>query len=191
MRSTAKMRRAPRGCRIVLVLTKGKLIVLNGASSAGKSTLCRAAREALDTPFLWFPLDIFLDGDLLPRRLDGAFAWSAQRERVFAGHLACLRALAEAGNNVLTDIVFESGEQFAEWRRTLVGLDVFLVGVHLPLHELERRERERGDRRLGDAKRDLDFVHSFCAYDLEVDSSLSPEDNACRIAAAWRSRPRL
>ena len=170
--------------------TDGSLIVLNGASSAGKSTLCRAAREALDVPFLWFPLDLFLDGDLLPRRRDGAFAWSVQREKVFAGHLACLRALAEAGNHVLTDVVFESGEQFDAWRRTLAGLDVFLVGVHLPLDELERRERERGNRRLGDARRDLGFVHSFCAYDLEVDSSLLPEENARRIAAAWRSRPR-
>jgi chloramphenicol 3-O phosphotransferase len=66
---------------------------------------------------------------------------------------------------------------------------VFLVGVHCPLEELERRERARGDRGVGDARRDLETVHTFCAYDLEVDSTAPPEQNAARILAAWeRSR---
>lgn len=162
-----------------------RVIVLNGASSAGKSTLCRALREALDTPFLWFPLDLFLDGDLLPRRRDGSFAWAAQRENVLQGHLACLRGLAEAGNDVLTDVVFESQAQHNAWRAALADLSPFVVGVHCPLKELERRERARGDRRKGDARRDFEIVHSFGPYDLEIDSTLPPEENATRIAASW------
>jgi chloramphenicol 3-O phosphotransferase len=32
------------------------------------------------------------------------------------------------------------------------GLDVIFIGVHCPLEELERREKERKDRRKGEAR---------------------------------------
>jgi chloramphenicol 3-O-phosphotransferase len=35
--------------------------------------------------------------------------------------------------------------------RAAGALDVFFVGVHCPLRELKRRERQRGDRRPGEA----------------------------------------
>ncbi|WP_342438860.1 hypothetical protein NSS79_07535 [Paenibacillus sp. FSL L8-0436] len=44
------------------------------------------------------------------------------------------------------------------------------VGVFCPLDELERREKERGDRRIGQAKEQLEFVHMEEAYDLKVDT---------------------
>lgn len=165
----------------------GRLIVLNGASSAGKSTLCRALLEVLPEPFLWFPLDLFLDGDLRPKRRDGRFAWTQRRAPIFAGHLACLRALAEAGNNVLTDVVLESQAQADAWQAMLEGLDVFWVGVHCSLEELERRELARGNRSTGDARRDLETVHSFRAYDLEIDSTQPTSQNVESIARGWQA----
>lgn len=44
------------------------------------------------------------------------------------------------------------------------------VGVFCPLDELERREKERGDRRIGQAKEQLEFVHKEEVYDLKVDT---------------------
>ncbi|GGR32123.1 hypothetical protein GCM10008957_48430 [Deinococcus ruber] len=55
----------------------GRIILLNGASSAGKSTLCRAIQAQIDEPFLQYSLDFFMFGhEVLPRRQheDGAFA---------------------------------------------------------------------------------------------------------------------
>jgi chloramphenicol 3-O phosphotransferase len=171
--------------------TPGKVIVLNGASSAGKSTLGRALQARLDAPFLGFSLDflMFRDGVLPPRRdPDGPFSWREMRPAVFEGYFACLEALAGAGNNVLTDIVLESREQFERLSRALARFDAFVVGVHCPLPELERRERERGDRGAGDARRDARVVHTFTAYDAEVDGTEPPERNAERLAEAWRER---
>lgn len=50
--------------------------------------------------------------------------------------------------------------------------DVFFVGVHCALEELDRRERERGDRFIGEGRSHLDDgVHAWDPYDFEIDTS--------------------
>jgi len=172
-------------------LAPGSVILLNGPSSAGKSTLARALQGRLDVPFLRFSLDFLLfGGEVLPERRDheGPFAWSSMRPRLFDGYYRCLFALARAGNNLVVDLIIETTKQKRRLIEELGRLDVFYVGLHCPLPELERRERARGDRHMGDARRDLEFVHVFGPYDFEVNSSLSPECNAERIIAAWHTR---
>jgi chloramphenicol 3-O phosphotransferase len=170
----------------------GKVILLNGASSAGKSTLCKAIQRRAVEPFLRFSPDIILfGGEVLPQHLelDGPRSWVSMRSRVLDGYYRCLPALASAGNNLVTDIVLENGDQFRRLVALLSGYDVFFVGVHCPLPELERREVARGDRGRGDARRDFATVHTFSAYDLEIDSTLHPEANAEVILARWAERP--
>lgn len=169
----------------------GKIILLNGASSAGKSTLCGALQAELTVPFLQFSLDFFMfNSKVLPKRRDqtGPFSWPLIRPKLFEGFFNCLAGLANAGNNVLTDYIIESQEQLQQLTQKLGRLDVFLVGVHCPLPELERREKLRGDRGIGDAKRDLETVHTFTKYDFEVDSTIPPDQNAKAIAVAWEQR---
>ena len=72
--------------------------------------------------------------------------------------------------------------------RLLAGLDVFFVGVHCPLPELERRERARGNRRSGEAAADYRSVHRFAAYDLEIDAMRPCRENAAMLVAAWQNR---
>jgi hypothetical protein len=72
----------------------------------------------------------------------------------------------------------------------LAPLDVFFVGVHCPLPELERRERQRGDRRPGEARRDFHVVHRFTEYDLTIDATQPNEDNVVRLITAWQTRRR-
>ena len=68
--------------------------------------------------------------------------------------------------------------------------DVFFVGVHCPLPELERRERQRGDRRPGEAHRDFHTVHRFTEYELAIDATQPNENNVARLSAAWQARSR-
>ena len=169
----------------------GKIILSNGPSSAGKSTLCQAIQAQVDEPFLQFSLDFFFfNSPVLPKQQleNGAYSWAEMRPRVFEGFFNCLPALALAGNNLLLDHIIETQSQWDALRQRLEGLDVFLVGVHCPLLELERREQLRGNRYIGDVRRDLETVHSFTKYDFEIDSSEAAEDNATRIIAAWKSR---
>ncbi len=169
----------------------GQIILLNGASSAGKSTLCRAIQAQASVPLLQFSLDFFMFGhSVLPTRRDqsGPFSWTALRPALFEGYFGCLAALAQTGNNLVIDFIIETPAQLATLKRVLAPFDVFLVGVHCPLPELERREQARGDRHVGDARRDLLTVHSFIGYDVEVDSVQPAEANARLILQAWERR---
>lgn len=61
---------------------------------------------------------------------------------------------------------------------------VFWVGVQAPQEELQRREIARGDRGIGEALYHL-RTHDFVSYDLNVDSTKAPEENALTIVGAW------
>jgi chloramphenicol 3-O phosphotransferase len=171
------------------------VIFLNGASSSGKSTLAKALQLALEEPFLHFCSDHLVASGMLPdgRAATGPFAWWEKvRPRFFAGFHRCLPALAAAGNDLIVDHVIE----FAGWRRDLArllaGLDVFLVGVHCDLAEIDRRERIRGDRRLGEGRThvEIDLIHTFGPYDVDVDTTGGVDGALVEaVLAAWRARP--
>ena len=170
----------------------GKIILLNGASSSGKSTLAAALQNALDEPFWHYSIDHLLAAKVLPKdRIDsGHFLWKDIRPSFFAGFHASVPALAAAGNNLVVEHIVETEEWMNRLVKLLHGSDVFFVGIHCPLEELERRERARGDRRIGEAKADFETTHHFCAYDMEVWSTLPADENARNVIAAWKNRPR-
>jgi chloramphenicol 3-O phosphotransferase len=170
----------------------GKIIFVNGASSSGKSTLCRALQARLEAPFWHYSIDHFRGTGVLPReRIDsGEFPWSDLRAAFFDGFHRCLPALADAGNNLIVEHIVETEEWMSRLVTLLRHIDVFFVGLHCPLPELERRERLRGDRREGEARQDYAVVHGFGIYDIEIQSSERPEDTVNEVLLAWRSRTR-
>jgi chloramphenicol 3-O phosphotransferase len=173
------------------VAVSGKIIVVNGASSSGKSTLCRALQASLDQPFWHFSIDHLMhDAGILPtqRIRDGEFAWADMRPAFFDGYHNCLPALASAGNNLLAEHIVETAAWMSRLLLLLETFDVFFIGVHCPLAELEARELRRGDRRLGEARQDFATVHTYGSYDLEIDSTRRLEDNVDVVLRAWRSR---
>jgi chloramphenicol 3-O phosphotransferase len=170
-----------------------RIILLNGASSAGKTTLAKEIQRQLDEPFLHVCSDQLVD--MLPARRDetSPFAWwTNMRPRFFAGFHRCIAALADAGNDLVVDHIVE----LPAWRTELDELlaprhDVFFVGVHCDLDELDRRELARGDRRPGEGRTHVedDEIHAFMDYDHEVDTTSSdPTTLAAEILASWRSR---
>ncbi|GAB2676713.1 chloramphenicol phosphotransferase CPT family protein [Thalassiella azotivora] len=185
---------------------RGRVVVLNGTSSAGKSTLLRAVQDAEDAPWLDLGLDRFLG--TLPRRYLGPRWPEVQRYRhgpdgaisavepgpagdllTRAMHRA-VAAAARSGADVVVDHVLLS----PAWARDLVaaldGLPVLWVRVGCPPDVLVRREAERGERTLGQAAAQLPVVHAALAaadrdYDLEVDTSTtSPQEGAAAVLAA-------
>ncbi len=170
----------------------GKIILVNGASSSGKTTLCKALQDALEEPFWHYSIDHFRSAGVLPdaRMRSGEFAWQELREPFFEGFHRCLPALAEAGNNLIVEHIVES----QAWMDRLVGLldgfDVFYVGLHAPLEVLEERELARGDRRIGEAREDLGHIHAYGIYDLELDSTVPVDQNVALLLKAWQARSR-
>lgn len=172
----------------------GRIIILNGASSAGKSTLAEALQRVLDEPFLHVSSDHLVAAGMLPERRDngGPFDWWHQvRPRFFAGFHRCLPALAEAGNDLIVEHIIEFRSWRTELAALLAGLDVFLVGVHCAPDELDRREHARGDRRIGEGRThaEVDGIHTFGPYDFEVDTTTGVSAELVdAILTAWRRR---
>lgn len=164
----------------------GRIILLNGTSSAGKSTLAGALRAALPEPFCYYASDQLADAGFRTIKRDARRA-GHERARFFDGFHRSIRAFAEAGNDMIVEHIVEEASWAEALRELLAPLDVFWIGVHAPLAELERREQARGDRSIGEAKFHLK-THDYCRYDLEVDTSEAEELVVARIIEAWRKR---
>ncbi len=180
----------------------GRLVLLHGTSSSGKTTVAREIRRLADDPWVHLGIDAFwsaIDERWLehgPRAAEG-FAWAEDAsivpgpvgQRLAAGMRASLAALARAGNDVLVDDVFVDPAWLDGWRRELDGLDWLLVGVLAPVEALEAREAARGNRIAGEARAQAGVVHQGVEYDLTVDTSTqSPEECARAVLAAVAAR---
>lgn len=170
----------------------GKVILLNGASSSGKTSIATALQGAIDEPFLRYGFDHLRDSGALPleRFRRGDFAWAPLREPFFDGLHRSIRVFVDAGSNLIVDHIVETPAWMARLVELLAGVDVFFVGIHCSPEELDRREIARGDRRPGEARRDHAVVHTHALYDLELDSMRPPPENAALLMAAWRGRSR-
>jgi chloramphenicol 3-O phosphotransferase len=185
-----------------------RIILVNGSSSAGKTTLCRALQQKILTPYLCIGFDDFIFASA-PRYYRGADtgtqahtdAFTAQGvemvrtsapdgppsvtavfgpvfQRVIDTMAPAVRALVDGGNNVIFDHVLHDHRMHESCRRAFNGLDVFSVGVLCPIEVLETRERARGDRIIGRARGLMDVVHGFMNYDVTVDTGAADVD-AC------------
>jgi chloramphenicol 3-O phosphotransferase len=164
----------------------GRIILLNGVGSAGKSSIAKALQTITAEPFLHVVTDAFLE--MLPEALwghpDGIVFEAVQErnkpsviiktgpaaERLLQGMRQSVAAMARLGNNLIVDDVLLDGDN-AAYQAALAGLEVMRVGVFAPLDVLEAREAARGDRMIGLARWQYDRVHKGMAYDLEIDSS--------------------
>lgn len=177
------------------------IIFLNGCTSAGKTSIARALQAALPRPFLRLGIDNAF-AMLPPSRHnhpDGFFFDTDERGEIRLNHgafgLATLKvhawaaaAFAKAGLDLILDEVVLDATLRAEWRAALGSLDVFRVGVRCALPELERRERQRGDRLIGLARGQVDLVHVGMHYDVDIDTTATPPaESAAAIAAAWQA----
>jgi len=163
-----------------------QVIVLNGVSSAGKTSLARALQRRLPDPWLTFGVDSLIAA--MPPQLDGSPdglmiyadgrvtvgpAWEALEDDWRRG----LGAMARAGVRLVIDEVMFGGAQAqARWNKALAGLSVLWVAVNCDPAEMARREAARGDRVAGMSALQIGIVHPGVVYDLEIDTSaLSPE----------------
>ncbi|MDQ0473516.1 phosphotransferase-like protein [Labrys wisconsinensis] len=170
-------------------MPNGRIILLNGTSSSGKSTLAKALRAALVEPFCYYASDQLADGGfraIKQKVLDACL--SDERARFFDGFHRSIVSFAEAGNDILVEHIVEEASWAQQLQALFAPLDTFWVGVHAPLAEMERRERERGDRTIGEALYHLK-THDYCRYDIEVDTTKPSDSVVSSIIEAWRARP--
>jgi chloramphenicol 3-O phosphotransferase len=162
---------------------QGLVILLNGTSSAGKTSIARALQSAHTEPLVYLGWDAFA-ASIPPQFVgeDNPIITPEQADRLIAGYHRSVAAYAEPGNHVVLDALLLKPSWVADLRELLKGQRVCFVGVRCPLDEVERREATRGDRKAGTARAQFEAVHSNGRYDIEVNTAeLSPEAAARRI----------
>jgi len=149
----------------------GQIVVLNGASSAGKSCLAQALQATLPGAYLHVQLDAFRAME--PPEYFSGLQPGVRTIRVAALCRAMNAAIAEYarhGQNVLLDHVLPP-EGWQYLAQDLAGYRLLTVGVRCSPEVLEARERSRGDRRPGLALSQAHRVHADRDYDFEVDTT--------------------
>ena len=155
-------------------MEKGKIIFLNGVSSAGKTTLAKILQEKLPDLFLAFGADTFV--------------YMAPTKYINHKHPDCgtviskavsimphtVKLFSDMGFNLIIDHVLgkpsAANNGAYEFVEPLHDYPVLFVHVTCPVEELRRREEERGDRKIGQAENQLSTLYPQDTYDLTVDT---------------------
>lgn len=154
---------------------KPALIILNGASCAGKSSLAKSLQEEFGTerPFMHLQMDAFWD--MVPSSMSvGNFP---NMKHVIVDST---EALLRRGHNVIMDIVCPSGF-LREICARLSEFDPYLVGVKASDEVLSAREQARPDRTPGQAIRQAQTIHGDTDYDSEVYTTTLTSDEAAHF----------
>jgi chloramphenicol 3-O phosphotransferase len=173
----------------------GKIIFLNGTSSAGKTTLAHALQAALPEFYQHMALDQFRDG--MPDKYRGlnspdgttgaeglnvvpvvndphchtAVQFGATGKQMLSGMRRGIAAMARAGINVIIDDIILEAEFLEDYLQTFSGLYVLFVGVKCPQQVIQGRESARPGRFPGTAIGHLNVCHAHGIYDVEVDTA--------------------
>ncbi len=165
------------------------VILLNGTSSAGKTSLARALQQRAGIPLYHASLDTFTDMFLWEAITDPAERQRCHGIGVDNFHRA-LAQFATGSYGLVVDHLILWPEWDRATRAALASRRVHFIGVHCPLTVLLARERARPERRPGLAEGQLVHVHRNQVYDFEVDTSLaSPEECADQVLAFIAGRP--
>ena len=167
------------------------IVVLNGPSSAGKTTLARAIQAAAPSLFLNFSIDAILYSlpeSALARINAGGDVSDLRLRDLHDAYFACVKQLATLGHDIVVDNAIVAERQAQHLRDAVQGHKVLTVLVTCAPDVLADRERARGDRRLGMAVAQLAQIEKWLQHDLRVDTSAeSPEAAARRIISSLPS----
>jgi chloramphenicol 3-O phosphotransferase len=155
-----------------------RIVLLNGTSSAGKTTIARNLQRTLEPRWLDLEFDLFVGllTDEAPG--SGSLPGSDLGHWLADGWYRVVGGLAEAGFNVLVEDVILEPYWLDAAIRHLSPFDVTFVAVRCPLEVAVQRETDRGDRDIGLVTRQFDSVHAGRSYDCEVDTS-TMDTQAC------------
>jgi chloramphenicol 3-O phosphotransferase len=179
------------------------IIILNGCSSSGKTSLVKVIQDLSDEFWLTFGIDDVLDA--MPDKYWGEgeksaegfqFVSSADKEgfpitevkvgpigeKVAALAPKIVKQLADSGFNVIVDEVIWERKDLEDYALSLKKHQVCFVNVYCELSVMEEREKKRGDRQLGMSRwqftkmKDLDWN-----YDMKVDTTATLPDKNAKI----------
>ena len=188
------------------------VIVLNGGSSSGKTSIARCLQRLLGPTWLTLGVDDLIralpggnevDDPIRAQRgggepvgtegsieigPDGSVTVGDDFRRAEASWYAGVAAIGRCGTGLIVDEVFMGGRSSQErLASALAGLPVVWVGVRCDPEVAAAREHGRPDRVDGMARLQATRVHEGVIYDLAVDTSAASAADCARTIASHLS----
>jgi len=179
----------------------GSVIILNGPSAVGKSSIMKAFQAKQQSPWLGIGIDNFFVGLIPPKFyledkpehhviMHGVATEDAhgklftlhvgpEGNKIIKGMHQAIAAYARAGNNVIVDYIMYEPAWLADLQKALKGINVITVGVTASLTTIEQREKTRATSPQGHARSLYENVHHGWNYDLKIDTdNITPDQIA-------------
>ena len=167
-------------------MADNKMLLLNGPSSAGKSTIADELRGKLRRSGI-DPAVISID-DYMKIGTDEEI-WEDDVFEVVPDMCRDIVAALAQGRWVIVDHVITSARIYAATLEAAAGHGLRTVLVTCSLETLRRREAERGNRFAGTAEASSQYLYPREGYDLRIDSeAMEPAAAAEAIMQMLRER---
>lgn len=189
-----------------------KLILLNGTTASGKTSISMLLPGILGEPYLTLSIDQFLS--IIPEQIWQEWLWrptDSNTSGLVKGTAASPRvnqAVNQVVNEVIADmhhtivdltnaghaVIVEHMLLDPQWVHSLAAslgqAPALLVGVRCPVAVAEQRAAQWGEAYAQQVQAQFERVHAHGIYDLEVDTSLlSPDACAMQIQRRLTAEP--
>lgn len=177
----------------------GTLIILNGPSGSGKSSIQKEFQKIM-MPNLWIKvgIDNLFDSPMPDITMENLSYWQSQNpirwveessdehnnkiitlfvgkqgEKVAYAMNSAIAEYAKNGCNVIVDYIAYKQEWLDDLEIKLRYIPTYYVAVEIPLETLEEREKARGTSPVGHARSHYHTVYGNKKYDLTVNSQIN------------------
>ena len=163
-------------------MDKGRIIFLNGVTSAGKTSIVEALQEREDIFFYVVANDLFQEmiGDKYLREN----YWKYLSEVIIMMYHAA-KLYSDMGKNILIDGILVEREEITPHYQQLLEIlknnPLDLVEVYCPLDVCRKRNIVRGDRYENQSDEQHKLMAKNIEYTLRVDTSLFSADECAEI----------
>lgn len=145
----------------------GKIILLNGTSSSGKTCILHALQDIMEEPyldtgidkFIWMLPERYLERPLWDDILGLATSTGELGHRLMGGMHQAIATLSKSGLNVVADHVLVEPGWLDDCVRLFAELPAYFIGIRCPLEVLIEREKSRKNRTLGQAEAQFPLMH--------------------------------